>query len=156
MRHPDQGPLLNDLRPRLEQALSPTYRIERELGGGGMSRVFVAEEVDLGRRVIIKVLPPEMAASVNVERFRLSAAIGLLIVGLPYLAAPGYVEGQRAPVRARLTAAPRSGGFRAWLTWRDPLTSSLLASHCRFRSLANSASSSFAIRRSWSTTILVG
>ena len=45
------------------------YRIEKELGGGGMSRVFLAEEVRLGRKVVIKVLPPEMGAGVNVERF---------------------------------------------------------------------------------------
>jgi tetratricopeptide (TPR) repeat protein len=51
----------------------------------------------------------------------LSAAIGLLIVGLPYVAATGYVEGQRARARAKLTAAQRSGGIRAWLTWRRAL-----------------------------------
>src|SRR2546421_3287306 len=34
-----------------------------------MSRVFLAEEVRLGRQVVVKVLPPEMAAGVNVERF---------------------------------------------------------------------------------------
>ncbi|MBI3981446.1 MAG: protein kinase, partial [Gemmatimonadetes bacterium] len=44
-------------------------RVEKELGGGGMSRVFLAEEVRLGRRVVIKVLPPEMAAGVSVDRF---------------------------------------------------------------------------------------
>jgi tetratricopeptide (TPR) repeat protein len=46
-----------------------TYRIVRELGGGGMSRVFLAEETRLSRQVVIKVLPPEMGAGVNVERF---------------------------------------------------------------------------------------
>jgi tetratricopeptide (TPR) repeat protein len=46
-----------------------TYRVVRELGGGGMSRVFLAEEARLSRQVVIKVLPPEMAAGVNVERF---------------------------------------------------------------------------------------
>jgi serine/threonine-protein kinase len=45
------------------------YRIEKELGGGGMSHVFLAEEIRLGRRVVIKVLPPEMGAGVNTERF---------------------------------------------------------------------------------------
>ncbi len=34
-----------------------------------MSRVFLAEETRLGRQVVIKVLPPEMGAAVNVERF---------------------------------------------------------------------------------------
>ncbi len=59
-----------DLRPRLEAALGSAYRIERELGGGGMSRVFLAEEVELRRKVVVKVLPPEMAAGVNQDRFR--------------------------------------------------------------------------------------
>ncbi len=45
------------------------YRIQRELGGGGMSHVFLAEEARLGRQVVIKVLPPEMGAGVNAERF---------------------------------------------------------------------------------------
>ena len=59
-----------DLKDRLQAALGASYRVESELGGGGMSRVFVAEEVDLGRKVVVKVLPPEMAAGVNAERFR--------------------------------------------------------------------------------------
>ena len=58
-----------DLETRLQAALGSTYRIEKELGGGGMSRVFVAEETRLGRNVVVKVLPPEMAAGVNLERF---------------------------------------------------------------------------------------
>ena len=59
-----------ELRDRLQAALSGNYTLERELGGGGMSRVFVAEEKALGRKVVVKVLPPEMAAGVNVDRFR--------------------------------------------------------------------------------------
>src|SRR3989442_5559870 len=59
-----------DLRERLEAALGDRYRIERELGGGGMRRVFLAQETGVKRRVVIKVLPPEMAAGVNMERFR--------------------------------------------------------------------------------------
>ncbi len=46
------------------------YDIERELLGGGMSRVFLANERALGRQVVIKVLPPDLAAGVNRERFR--------------------------------------------------------------------------------------
>src|SRR2546426_63680 len=61
---------MRDLLERLRAALSPDYRVERELGGGGMSRVFLAEEMELARRVVIKVLPPEMAAGVSIDRFR--------------------------------------------------------------------------------------
>jgi tetratricopeptide (TPR) repeat protein/predicted Ser/Thr protein kinase len=57
------------LQERLQSALGQGYRVEKELGGGGMSRVFLAEEVRLGRRVVVKVLPPEMAAGVSVDRF---------------------------------------------------------------------------------------
>ena len=58
-----------ELRDRLQSALGDTYRVEKELGGGGMSRVFLAQEVRLGRQVVVKVLPPEMAAGVSAERF---------------------------------------------------------------------------------------
>ena len=61
---------MSDLQGRLASALAGTYRIDRELGGGGMSRVFLADEVALGRQVVIKVLPPDMAAGVNQDRFR--------------------------------------------------------------------------------------
>ena len=60
---------MTELRARLQSALGDSYRIERELGGGGMSRVFLAQEVRLGRQVVVKVLPPEMAAGVSAERF---------------------------------------------------------------------------------------
>ncbi|MBC8089308.1 MAG: protein kinase [Phycisphaerae bacterium] len=55
---------------RLQGALGDGYSIERELGGAGMSRVFAAQEMALQRRVVIKVLPPDLAAGVNHERFR--------------------------------------------------------------------------------------
>ncbi|HEY7861163.1 MAG TPA: protein kinase, partial [Gemmatimonadaceae bacterium] len=61
---------MSDLTERLQAVLGDSYRIERELGGGGMSHVFLAREAALGRSVVIKVLPPEMAAGVNIERFR--------------------------------------------------------------------------------------
>lgn len=61
---------MSDFQARLQQALDTDFQIERELGGAGMSRVFVATERALQRRVVIKVLPPELAAGVNVERFR--------------------------------------------------------------------------------------
>ena len=58
-----------ELYERLQSALGTAYRLEKELGGGGMSRVFVAEETRLARRVVIKVLPPELAAEISVDRF---------------------------------------------------------------------------------------
>jgi tetratricopeptide (TPR) repeat protein len=58
-----------ELQQRLQSALADTHRILKELGGGGMSRVFLAEEIRLGRQVVVKVLPPETGAAVNVERF---------------------------------------------------------------------------------------
>jgi eukaryotic-like serine/threonine-protein kinase len=61
---------MSDLQIRLQAALGGTYAITRELGGGGMSRVFLATETALGRQVVIKVLPPEMGAGVNEERFQ--------------------------------------------------------------------------------------
>jgi tetratricopeptide (TPR) repeat protein/tRNA A-37 threonylcarbamoyl transferase component Bud32 len=108
--------MTGDLRAQLEHLLASTYSLERELGGGGMSRVFVATEKALGRRVVIKVLPPELAEGVSVDRFKreihLAAQLqhphilGVLsageIDGLPYFSMP-YVDGHS--LRARLAAA---------------------------------------------------
>jgi serine/threonine-protein kinase len=55
---------------RLQRAIGDAYRVERELGGGGMSHVFVAEEVDLERRIVFKVLPPDLSAGLSFERCR--------------------------------------------------------------------------------------
>jgi eukaryotic-like serine/threonine-protein kinase len=65
----ESKPSSDALLDRLNQSLAPTYIIDRELTGGGMSRVFLAQEAALGRRVVVKLLPPELAAGVNVERF---------------------------------------------------------------------------------------
>ena len=59
-----------DLRDRLQSALGDAYRLDRELGGGGMSRVFSAIETSLGRTVVIKTLPPGLTAGLSAERFR--------------------------------------------------------------------------------------
>src|SRR5207245_598113 len=61
---------MGDVLARLQSALGDGYRSEKELGGGGMSRVFLAQERELERQVVVKVLPPEMAAGLNAERFR--------------------------------------------------------------------------------------
>ena len=54
---------------QLRATLGDAYAIERELGGGGMSRVFVAEETALGRKVVVKVIAPELTEGVSAERF---------------------------------------------------------------------------------------
>src|SRR4029079_1466462 len=60
----------DSFRDQLQAALAPNYTIDRELTGGGMSRVFVAVEHALQRTVVVKVLRPDLAAGVNRERFR--------------------------------------------------------------------------------------
>ncbi|HEY7235119.1 MAG TPA: protein kinase [Gemmatimonadaceae bacterium] len=108
-----------DIREDLQRSLGTTYTIERELGGGGMSIVFVATDNTLGRKVVIKLLPQELAASVSVDRFKreimLSAAlqhphiVPVLSSGqadhLPYFIMP-YVDGES--VRARMARGPLS------------------------------------------------
>jgi serine/threonine protein kinase/Tol biopolymer transport system component len=59
-----------DLQGRLTRALGGAYRIERELGGGGMSHVYVAEETAFRRNVVVKVLRPELAEALSARRFQ--------------------------------------------------------------------------------------
>ena len=106
--------MTEDLRSQLQASLSG-YSIERELGGGGMARVFTAIETALGRTVVIKVLSPELAAEVSSKRFareiRLVASLQQANIvpvltsgevnGLPYYTMP-FVEG--LSLRDKLTA----------------------------------------------------
>ena len=95
-----------DLKTDLQRLLRDSYHIERELGGGGMSRVFLAVDQALGRQVVIKTLRPDSAASFSAERFArevrlvaklqqanivplLSAAV---VGGIPYYTMP-FVSG---------------------------------------------------------------
>src|SRR5262245_61652019 len=105
--------MTSDLRDQLQRALGDAYTLERELGGGGMSRVFVATERALGRQVVVKILPGEMAGQVSVERFKREIALAAKLQhphivplltagdaeGLPYFTMP-LVEGES--LRARL------------------------------------------------------
>jgi serine/threonine-protein kinase len=54
---------------RLATALADRYRLERELGAGGMATVYLAEDLKHGRKVAVKVLKPELAAVLGAERF---------------------------------------------------------------------------------------
>ena len=96
-----------ELRDQIQSTLGDAYTVERELGGGGMSHVFVAVEAALGRRIVVKILPPDAVAQVSGERFkreiRLAATlqhphiVPLLSAGdaggLPYYTMP-FVKGE--------------------------------------------------------------
>jgi serine/threonine-protein kinase len=107
------------LRDELQRTLGSAYTLDRELTGGGMSTVFVARANTLGRAVVVKVLPYELAATVSVDRFKreimLSAALQHPHIvpvlsagetdGLPFFIMP-FVEGES--LRARLARGPLS------------------------------------------------
>src|ERR1700730_11812146 len=110
---------MSELQARLQAALGAAYRIERELGGGGMSRVFVATETSLGRQVVIKVLPPDLPAGLSLDRFRreIQLAARLQHPHIVPLLAAGAAEGllyytmpliEGESVRAKLA---RQGGL---------------------------------------------
>ncbi|MBX9927592.1 MAG: serine/threonine protein kinase, partial [Gemmatimonadaceae bacterium] len=108
---------MSDFRSRIDASLAGQYVIDRELGGGGMSRTFVATERALNRRVVVKVLAPELLAGVSVERFNREILLAAQLQhphivpvlsagdadGLPWFTMP-YVEGES--VRARLGQGP--------------------------------------------------
>jgi eukaryotic-like serine/threonine-protein kinase len=60
---------MNTNMDRLAAALADRYRIERELGQGGMATVYLAEDLKHRRRVAVKVLKPELAAVLGADRF---------------------------------------------------------------------------------------
>ncbi len=60
---------MSDPVTRLNAALEGRYRIERELGEGGMATVYLADDLKHERKVALKVLKPELAAVVGAERF---------------------------------------------------------------------------------------
>src|SRR4051812_26340106 len=107
---------MTDLLGQLQASLGTAYTLERELGGGGMSRVFVATETALGRRVVVKVVSLELAAGVSMSRFtreiRLAASLQQANIvpllsagessGLPYYTMP-FVDG--LSLRERLVGA---------------------------------------------------
>src|SRR3954462_2073325 len=66
---------MTSLRDQLQATLGDGYVIQRELGGGGMSRTFVATDAGLGRSVVIKVLPEDLTGRVLLARFNREVSI---------------------------------------------------------------------------------
>src|SRR2546430_11776307 len=107
------GTVPADLREILQTTLGGCCGVERDLGWGGRSRVFVARDRTLDRSIVVKVLPAEAAADVPIERFKREIALAARLQhphivpllsagdlrGLPYYTMP-YVEGES--LRARL------------------------------------------------------
>ncbi len=60
---------MSDQLERLTAALADRYRIDRELGAGGMATVYLAEDLKHNRKVALKVLKPELAVAIGAERF---------------------------------------------------------------------------------------
>jgi serine/threonine-protein kinase len=58
------------LASQLQDALGSDYRVEQELAGGGMSRLFLATDLRHGRRVVVKVLSPELVSTESTARFK--------------------------------------------------------------------------------------
>ena len=60
---------VSELLAELRDALPDRYRVDRQIGQGGMATVFVAEDTRYGRKVAVKVLKPDLASSLGAERF---------------------------------------------------------------------------------------
>lgn len=86
---------MSDLLAQLQTAFRGRYTIERELGGGGMSRVFLAREPALGRRIVVKVVSPDLAAGVSVQRFEreIQVAASLQHANIVPLLSAGEADG---------------------------------------------------------------
>ena len=118
-----------DLRERLQISLGPGYQLSGELAGGGMARVFVAEDPG-GERVVVKVLSPDLAIGVNGERFkreirlasslhhpRIVRVVNAANAGEVLYYTMPFIEGQT--LRALLRAEPRLPVDRAVAITRD-------------------------------------
>ncbi len=125
-----------EILERLQQALAGRYRIERELGAGGMATVYLAHDLKHDRPVALKVLRQELAAAMGPERFHREIQIAAKLqhpnilplldsgeaAGLLYYAMP-FVEGQSLRVRLdREGALPVGDAVRILRDVVDALT----------------------------------
>jgi len=86
---------LTKLSDRLQGALGDAFQLERELKPGGMSLLFLATERSLNRRVVIKLLPPDMTSEVSAARFKQEIELAAQLQHphiLPILAAGSHDE----------------------------------------------------------------
>ncbi len=98
---------------RLSDALADRYRIERELGQGGMALVFLAQDLRHDRKVALKVLRPDLSAAVGVERFlrEIKLAAGLTH---PHIL-PVYDSGEAGGLLFYVMPNMEGRSLREWL-----------------------------------------
>ena len=109
---------------RLAAALADRYRIERELGAGGMATVYLAQDLKHDREVAIKVLHPDLAAALGGERFLAEINRGTLIAAAGVLAtlalAGGWTLGRSSA--GRVSGSTSNAIFDAALPDSTPLS----------------------------------
>ena len=129
---------MTDPQDRLATALAGRYRIERELGAGGMATVYLAQDLKHDRQVAIKVLRPDLAAALGPERFLREVKIAANLQhphilplhdsgeadGFLYYVMP-FVDGislrENWPARANSRSPMPSGSSATWpMRWPTP------------------------------------
>ena len=66
---------MDDLLENLRKSFADSYRVDAEMKGGGMSRLFMATDLALNRKVVIKILPPELTSNMMAARFKREAEV---------------------------------------------------------------------------------
>jgi len=101
---------MSDFREALQAELGDAYNLGTELHGGGMARVFVAEDTRLRRKIVIKLLAPEQAAGISLERFEreIALAASLQHPNIVPLFSAGHALGAPYYTRCRSWRANRS------------------------------------------------
>lgn len=123
----------------LQASLAGAYTLDRDLGGGGMSRVFVARDDRLARDVVVKVLDPELARTVSADRFaqEIRIAAGLQEPHIVPVLSAGITEGgprsrQIPAIRRRIIGMLIfSSGAGGWRTGCASCAARMSSIRCR-------------------------